>query len=333
MAPLSKAELLDRVAQAINVSGWNVLYLSSRDSHPFELQIYHDAESYRMRIYIWNLTHGGGAARPANEYRIQITGVNSFEQTPSFKTLILGWWQDAEVFAGFDVRKHASSLGSSPSFQIRKECLEQAALNAFSPCDKGNQEIAIAFRPDFFVEYVRNLTALHDFGQSNHDLAILDAIAQNPEVNDSAIEITDNARRTTVVSVSKKLRSVNFRRRVLMAYQSRCAVCGLQLRLIDAAHIIPVYHENSRDEIRNGLALCALHHRAYDQSLITVWDDYTIRINDSLIDQLRVIDEVDGLDSFHAGLLSAIRFSETLPVADRPHVEYIRIANHVRGWS
>jgi putative restriction endonuclease len=244
---------------------------------------------------------------------------------------VLGWWVEAEVFAGFDVRKHRGNLGRSPSFQVRKECLQQAALNGFYPCAKENQEIAIAFRPDFLVEYVRNLEALHDFGQSPSDLAVLDSVATNPEVNTEDIQISDNVRKTTVVTVSKKLRAVNFRKRVLTAYTFRCAICGLQLRLVDAAHIVPVTHEHSTDETRNGLALCALHHRAYDQALITVWDDYSVKLNENRVLELSQAREDSGLDAFSQGLRPIILLPAAL--SDRPHTEYIRIANQVRNWK
>jgi len=333
MAQHRKHDLLELIVKSIRDSGWNVLYLASIEEHPFRLQIYREDESYKVRIYIWNLTHGGGAARPIDEYRIQVTGIdtNHFEQVPGEKTLILGWWDEGQVFAGFDVRKHAGPLGNSPSIQIRRECLQQAVTNIFSPCNKGNQEIAIAFRPDFFVEYVRTLTALHDFGQSLDDLAVLDAVTQNPEINNDDIEIRDNNRRTTIVSLTKKLRDVSFRKRVLTVYSSQCAVCGLQLRLVEAAHIIPVNHEKSTDETRNGLALCALHHRAYDQALLAVGDDYSVLINESQIADLEKKDQVGGLGVFRKNIRSHI----SLPAAitDRPHIEYIRIANQIRGWN
>lgn len=59
-----KFDLLDNIVQAINESGFNVLYVGDIRDHPFVLKIYNDSESYLLRIYIWNLTHGGGAARP-----------------------------------------------------------------------------------------------------------------------------------------------------------------------------------------------------------------------------------------------------------------------------
>lgn len=331
MARHQKYDLLNLVVKAITDSSWNVLYLNDIHEHPFELQVYREDESYRLRLYIWKLTHGGGEARPPNEYRIQITGVEHFEQVAGYKTVILGWWKEAEVFAGFDVRKHLGHLGKSPSIQIREEYLRSAYINGFSPCDKGNQEIAIAFRPDFFVEYIRNLENLHDFGQSAQDLAILENILQHPEVNAEDIHIADVERKTTIISVRKKLRDVNFRDRVLTAYNFQCAVCGMQLKLIDAAHILPVSHESSTDETRNGLALCALHHRAYDKGLIAIGEDYSILLNRKQVTELKRINQDAGLENFAKNLRPIL----ILPPAtsDRPHSEYIKLANQVRGWN
>ena len=331
MAPHRKYDLLDHIVKAVTDSGWNVLYLASIDEHPFRLQIYREDESYRIRVYIWNLTHGGGRARPQDEYRIQITGTDYFEHTPDEKTLVLGWREEVKVFAGFDVRKHLGTLGKSPSIQIREAYLRKAYVNGFSPCDKGNQEVAIAFRPDFLVEYVRNLQALHDFGRYAEDLEVLDTVIQHPEINDKDIQITDNVRKTTVVSVRKRLRDSNFRERVLAVYGFRCAVCGVQLKLIDAAHIIPVRHESSTDETSNGLALCALHHRAYDQTLITIDEDYSVLLSEKRVAYLKGIKQAEKLDNFCQNLRPVILLPPA--VTDRPHAEYIRIANRVRGWN
>ena len=331
MARHNKYALLAHIVSAINDSGWNVVYLESIDRHPFHLQIYRDSESFRARIYIWRMTHGGGRARPKDEYRIQITGVTHFEPLSDGKTLILGWWKEAEVFAGFDVRKHLGRLGSSPSIQIREDALRKAYINGFEPCDKGNKEVAIAFRSDFFVDYLENLESLHNFGQSVNDLNVLSEVANNPKVNEADIQIKNISRKITVVSISKKLRDVSFRKRVLTAYGFHCAICGIQLKLVEAAHIIPVNHDMSTDETRNGLALCGLHHKAFDRALITINGDYTIQINRAQVEELQKQKFADGLARFSKDLRPLI----VLPpaVSDRPHVEYIQIANNIRGWK
>ncbi len=65
----------------------------------------------------------------------------------------------------------------------------------------------------------------------------------------------------------------NFRTEVFSAYERRCAVCGYDIRLgddllgLEAAHIRWHTH-GGPDEIPNGLALCVLHHRAFDRGAI-----------------------------------------------------------------
>ena len=55
--------------------------------------------------------------------------------------------------------------------------------------------------------------------------------------------------------------------RVVPAYSSQCAICRLkELRLLDAAHIVSDLDEGGGEPtVQNGLSLCAIHHRAFDQ--------------------------------------------------------------------
>ncbi len=163
--------------------------------------------------------YGGGAARAADEYRIQITGADHFEQNAGEKTLILGWWGAVGVFAGFDYSEHTGRLGFSPSIQIREEFLRKALINGFSPCNKGNNEIAVAFRPDFFVNYVQSLDQLHSFGTSAKDFKVLEEVSEQPiELNAELIQQVSKQRQVAVIQLNKKLRDTSFKARVLNAY-------------------------------------------------------------------------------------------------------------------
>ena len=332
MAKHRKYDLLDNIVQSVNDSGWNVLYVSNISDHPFLLKIYNNEESFLLRIYIWHLTHGGGAARPKDEYRIQITGTSHFEQKQGEKTLILGWWDDVEVFAGFDFTKHRGKLGFSPSMQIREEFLRKALLNGFSPCDKGNNEIAIAFRPDFFVNYVQSLEQLHGFGASKKDFKVLEEVSDQPlELNTKLVNQVSKQRQTAVIQLSKKLRDTSFKARVLTAYGNKCAFSGLQLKLVDAAHIVPVSYDNSTDETANGIALSALYHRAYDKGLVTFNEQYQIIVNSTEIKKLKEIGYDGGAEKFIKDLRPIINVPPA--VSDRPNINFIREANKLRGWK
>lgn len=331
MAKHRKYDLLDIIVQSINDCGWSVLYVGDIADHPFILKIYNNEQSILLRIYVWNLTHGGGAARPKDEYRIQITGVEQFEHNDGEKTLILGWWSEAGVFAGFDYSKHTEKLGFSPSIQIREEFLRNAFLNGFSPCDKENGEIAIAFRPDFFVNYVQNLEELHAFGASKADFGVLEQVSVNPlELNVDLIKTASNPRQTALYQLTKKLRDASFKARVLNAYGNKCAFSGVQLKLVDAAHILPVSADNSTDDTSNGIVLSAIHHRAYDRGLVTFDEKYNIVINEMKFKELRNIGYDGGMEQFLKDLRPIILVPPA--VNDRPNVNFIRQANALRGW-
>ncbi len=332
MARHRKYDLLDIIVQSVNDCGWNVLYVGDISQHPFVLKIYSNEESHLLRIYIWNLTHGGGAARPKNEYRIQITGADCFEKHAGEKTLILGWWGEVGVYAGFDYAKHTGKLGFSPSMQIREEFLRKALINSFSPCDKGNNEIAIAFRPDFFVSYVQSSEQLHSFGDSKKDFKVLEEISDRPpELNTELIQQVSKQRQTAVIQLSRKLRDTSFKARVLTAYGNKCAFSGMQLKLVDAAHIVPVSSDKSTDDTANGIALSALYHRAYDKGLVTFNEQYQIIVN---IDEMKKFGETGfdgGMDKFVKDLRPVIAVPPA--VSDRPNIEFIKEANRLRGWK
>jgi len=263
---LSKSELLDRVVESVYRCGWNALFLERNESKiPFLIHIYNHNESFNLRVYIWNITHGGGDARARDEFRIQITGTRKFERDSNERAIILGWRENDEIFVGFDFEKHTKRLGASPSFQIREAYLRDAHLYGISFCPKDNKEIAVAFRPEFFIEYVRNIQEYHAFGRNIKDLKAIQTVASDPSVSFKSIESVSNLeRRRVIVSLKKTIRDNSFRDRVMTAYSHKCAFCGMQLDLVEAAHILPVSVPKSTDETGNGIAMCALHHKAYD---------------------------------------------------------------------
>lgn len=330
MAQLSKNELFDIIINTIYESGWNVIYIS--DKHPFRIKIYNNnEESYFVKIIIYNLSHGGGYKRPKNEYRIQIK-VPSINIEPEYKTLILGYWNDVGVFAGFDTFKHLGEPGWSSSLQIKEENLRNAHINGFSFCDKGNGEVAIAFTPAYLIEYIRNYNQLHSISYSKQELKLFEQISNGTiELNNSIVKQISPRRQTTIFSISKKKRDSSFKERVLRAYGYSCAFCSIQLKLIDASHILPVSVEKSTDETCNGIALCALHHRAFDISLITLNSKYQIIHNEKRFKKLKEIGHDGGAENFLRKLRPIINVPPS--INDRPLIEYINIANIYRGWA
>jgi putative restriction endonuclease len=89
--------------------------------------------------------------------------------------------------------------------------------------------------------------------------------------------------------VKLRLHQPEFRGRVLIAYEQRCAVCTLRHgKLLDAAHIIGDNKPHGLPVVQNGLSLCKIHHAAYDANLLGISPNYVVSINGE------VMQEVDG---------------------------------------
>lgn len=100
-------------------------------------------------------------------------------------------------------------------------------------------------------------------------------------VGDYAVsEPADAIRRAYVTRVSKqRMHQQEFRQRVLRAYREQCAICRLRHEeLLDAAHILPDGHPRGEPVVPNGLALCKLHHAAFDHHILGVRPDLTVEL-------------------------------------------------------
>ncbi|BCN68210.1 HNH endonuclease [Prescottella equi] len=104
---------------------------------------------------------------------------------------------------------------------------------------------------------------------------------------DSPVE--EALRRYVVAETKRRLHQPVFRATVMRAYETRCAVCSLAHgSLLDAAHIVPDGDELGIASVQNGLALCKIHHAAYDVKILGIRPDYVVEIRGDLLA------EVDG---------------------------------------
>lgn len=91
-------------------------------------------------------------------------------------------------------------------------------------------------------------------------------LIQETDVDQASFTLHD-ASAERVTSTSLKRNQARFRFEVLHRYGPCCAVCHVTApELLDAAHIVPK-EEKGGDDPRNGLILCANHHRAFDAGL------------------------------------------------------------------
>jgi putative restriction endonuclease len=95
------------------------------------------------------------------------------------------------------------------------------------------------------------------------------------------------ARRAYITAaVRVRLHQRAFRERVLDAYRHQCAFCRFRHEeLLDAAHIVPDSYPDGEPVVRNGLALCTLHHAAFDRLFLGVRPDYVIEVRPDILQE------------------------------------------------
>ena len=313
---------MQEVFGAILESGWTPLLIER--THPFLVRASNpDGARLDLRVYIWNCTPGG-ANRSPDEFRIQFTSTVPVVD-PHATTLLLGWHDENATFIAWDISKHDGQASNSPSAQVKEGTIAGANDNAFATQRKDN-EVVIAFRPAFFMDYARARSSLHATGAAEADTALLNHL---PALTDAEIDGVGNAERRRVIRmIATRFRARDFRDRVLSAYGHSCAFCRVQLSLLDAAHILPVAAPGSTDEIVNGVALCKIHHFAYDAKLVSFSVNYEIQVSAARLAELA--GRHGGLRAFRTALGTTL----SLParVADHPRPSYIRASRRIRGW-
>lgn len=127
-------------------------------------------------------------------------------------------------------------------------------------------------------------------------------------VAEGASLVAEGRRQYVTQMVQRRLHQESFRWRVLRAYRECCAVCRLQhVELLDAAHILPDGHPRGEPIVPNGLALCKLHHAAFDSNILGVRPDLVIEVRRDILEEADGPMLRFGLQGFHGTLLHAPR--------------------------
>jgi putative restriction endonuclease len=242
-------------------------------------------------------------------------------------TVLVACESGLPVFAGFDIQRHQNFSTGSPSVQIDISTLREALQHGLAFDRKSNDEIAVGVRPDLFMTYALNAEAIHRYGAEAKVLNLLATASSLGSITEEALAVLQPGRRRIVQTISRMSRLGSFRQQVVNAYGSRCAVTRMQLRLVDAAHILPVGAPGSVDDVRNGLTLSPTYHRAYDHGLIYLDESYFMRINPEKEAAL----VASHLDGGLAGFIASLGKIH-LPQDRRqwPEVAFIRRANQHR---
>jgi putative restriction endonuclease len=125
-------------------------------------------------------------------------------------------------------------------------------------------------------------------------------------VNESAAEyrlrIEELERSLTSEELEEEIftRSGVFKREIPRLYDYTCAVSGQRIeslrgvQMVDACHIVP-FALSKDDTIANGISLTPTLHRAFDRNLLTIDQNYRVRISEDFIER----DSPFSLRQFH----------------------------------
>ncbi|WP_152650615.1 HNH endonuclease [Demequina aurantiaca] len=135
------------------------------------------------------------------------------------------------------------------------------------------------YQPEYPVRIVQNNPIERTVLLARKDLERIDWTG-----GENAVAKSLRSWATREVKVRKHQRL--FRRAVIDAYASKCAVCALPVEtLIDAAHIDADSSIDGLPVIQNGLALCKIHHYAYDSNIIGISPSGAIHAEPSILNQ------------------------------------------------
>ncbi len=330
------SDLAEQFVNALEMAGATVIVVASGDVRPLVLSVIIAGETFRLEVYLWEVTSGGrGRGRP-RERRIQLTSVEHFTLKATIRTILGGFREETGVFAFWDVRRHLGFRAGSPSLQISLNTLEHAGSVGMASevrTVRAGREIAIAAQADYLMWYVREYQNLYDCGSEIGNAASLVEVKPEDEraFIDSGSTPDSQSRRHKVVQIVQNFREARFRPLVLRAYSYRCCLTGVALRLVDAAHIVPVSDPTSTDEPCNGVALNSLMHRAYDCGLLGLLPGGRTAINQRMLRRLKKEKLDAGLDVLERDL----RATMTLPGSREFHPpdDYLLRGLKARGWS
>lgn len=159
---------------------------------------------------------------------------------------------------------------------LRRAMVERVPIVYFHAIEPGSY---VAAYPVFVVEdYPEQLR----FAMQVDDLYAV----ENDAIGALAIadDVAEPRRAYVTATFRRRLHQVAFRERVIRAYAERCALCRLRhLELLDAAHITPDSDAEGEPVVSNGVALCKLHHAAFDRFFFAIRPDYVIEVRPSIL--------------------------------------------------
>lgn len=139
---------------------------------------------------------------------------------------------------------------------------------------------------------------------------------------DSTADAVDSRRYATREALVR-LHQQRFRTAVLRAYGGRCAICALrESALLQAAHILEDRDPRGDAVVANGIAMCAIHHLAYDRNLMGIDPGGAVHVAERLLREQDGPMLRTGLQGFHGARILQPRREHERPDPTRLGLRY-----------
>ena len=267
---VSRTFLVERIASLV---GTDVLHISSvQDGWPAIGSLLVDEDWVPVSLFVSSIGLSG-RNRDHVERRFQNPGTNRpIVVPPGTRPLLLGLFEaDAGLHTSRPVLVSADPIrriGRVTRYSVFARVGSLQAANATGWVeDHSNTDEAIrCFLPPLLPVTVLADISEVDLPTEGLRMAVQASGLDDPIDEDDEMAAGDRTRRATTALV----RDARFGRQVVAAYDGLCAMCEIDLDLVQGAHIYPASAPFSPDKTWNGLSLCANHHLAFDRHMVWV---------------------------------------------------------------
>jgi len=275
-------------------------------------------------------------ARPAGEYKIQriLPGQGTKDRGSlvtggGHTTLLLGYCPDIGVYVAWEAAANAT-FGYSASVQTRDYLLLEGQHHGWAAGRRSptTAESCVAFAPWNLRHYLRLAKMADQKGLSGDALIgyYRTRAPFGPRSDDLEVDPDEELSKVgrKKVMATRLARDPVFASKVKAQFHQACAACGLQLGMVEAAHIIPVAHPEGVDDVWNGIALCPNHHRAFDANLMVVEPDLRVYLDADRVALLEESGFGEGLDGIRPSwkkLIAPAFWADPTRLADRKNMK------------
>jgi putative restriction endonuclease len=318
---LSANDLCYQVLSTIQLVTRDVALLEG--SNPFVVRV----NGLDVAILVKNIN--SAARLNEDECRIQVSDSPELrERAMAYPLVFLGYDEDTDTFTAWDPASQSPRVGlerqtQNVSLYTRWSVLQEARRGGVAVYTDGAGQRVISFQSDLLTPYLQNRSVLHGAENAAGLLLALDERASESE-GDTVSVVRDAV--TVTLTRTGYPRDPRFRRNVLEADEGTCVACGMQMGLVEAAHIVPHAHPQAPGGVENGICLCPLHHAAFDAGLLVLDEDFTFRLNPERVAYFEAKEESGGMDRLREA--EGMRLARA---ANMPTVEIVRLARRARG--